>query len=77
MRSLVHLRAWQVQHTQRLAYLLLRVDDGEVLHAGAINLHLHPLPVAVRPDQGHVAAHVLGVPAGVHVRVLQARLVVP
>jgi len=70
-------RVPQIQHAERLAYLLLRIDHGEVLHAGAIDLHLHTLSMTVRPDQGHVAAHVLGVPAGVHVRVLQTRLVVP
>lgn len=60
-------RVPQIQHAERLAYLLLRVDDGEVFHAGAINLHLYTLSMTVRPDQGHVAAHVLGVPTGVHV----------
>lgn len=70
-------RVPQVQHAERLAYLLLRADHGEVLHAGAIDLHLHTLSMTVRPDQGHIAAHVLRVPAGIHVRVLQTRLVVP
>ncbi|TGZ52924.1 hypothetical protein DBV15_09981 [Temnothorax longispinosus] len=70
-------RVPEIQYAERLADLLLRIDHGEVLHAGAIDLHLHTLPMTVRPDQGHVAAHVLGVPAGVHVRVLQTRLVVP
>lgn len=70
-------RVPQVQHAERLADLLLRVDHGEVLHAGAIDLHLHALSMTVRPDQGHIATHVLGVPARVHVRILQTRLVVP
>jgi len=70
-------RVPQIQHTERLAYLLLRIDDGEVLHAGPIDLHLHTLSMTVWPDQGHVTTHILGVPARVHVRILLTRLVVP
>lgn len=68
-------RVPQIQHAEWSADLFLRIDDGEVFHTGAIDFHLNTLPMTVRPDQGHVAAHVLGVPARVHVRVLQTGLV--
>jgi len=68
-------RVPEIQHAKRPANLLLRVNHGKVLHAGAIDLHLNALSMTVRPDQGHIAAHVLGVPTGVHVRVLQTGLV--
>lgn len=69
-------RVPQIQYAERLTYFLLWIDHRKVLHAGAIDLHLYTLSMTVRPDQGHIAAHVLGVPAGVYVRVLQTRLIV-
>lgn len=68
-------RVSQIQHAEWSADFFLRIDDGEVFHTGAIDFHLNTLPMTVRPDQGHVAAHVLSVPARVHVRVLQTGLV--
>lgn len=68
-------RVPQIQYAEWSADLFLRIDDGEVFHTSAIDFHLNTLPMTVRSDQGHVAAHVLGVPARVHVRVLQTGLV--
>lgn len=46
-----------------------------MLDTRPVDLHLHALTMTIWADQGHVTAHVLGVPARIHVRVLQARLV--
>lgn len=61
-------RVPEIQHTQRSAHLLLGIDDGKVLDGGPVDHHLDGLSASVRIEQGHVAAHVLGVPAGVDVR---------
>lgn len=68
-------RVSQIEHTERPAYLLLGIYDGEVLDARPVNLHLDTLTVTVRAHEVHVAAHVLGVPARVDVRLLQTRMV--
>lgn len=68
-------RVPQVQHAQWPAHLLLRINYGKVLDACPVDLHLNALTMTVRTHQGHIAAHVLRIPTGIHVRVLQARLI--
>lgn len=68
-------RVPQIQHAKWSADFFLRINDGEMFHTGAIDFHLNTLPMTVRSDQGHIAAHVLGVPARVHIRVLQTGLI--
>lgn len=66
----------KVENTQRSTDLLLRVNDGEVLDTRAVNLDLDGLTmIAARAQKRHVAAHVLGVPAGIDVRLVAAALV--